>query len=149
MPKRPIAGREFSGNCRGVRSPVDGRLAIPIRNFNPNRSRLTPSSATLSWRRCNISDSVRRGKRPRPELLHRPSAHRNRVFSDAETRDWLKSLVTVYTQHRLILRNCAPKVGRSDLRIATVGNRNSLLPPAKPTRHFLTLKKRNFRQRRV
>ena len=32
-----------------------------------------------------------------------------------------------YTQHRLILRNCTPKVCRSDLRIATVGNWNSLL----------------------
>ena len=29
---------------------------------------------------------------------------------------------------RLILRNCAPEVCRIDLRIATVGNRNSLLP---------------------
>ena len=39
-----------------------------------------------------------------------------------------------------MLRNCAPKVCRSDLRIAMVGNRNSLLPPAKLTRHFLNLK---------
>ena len=39
---------------------------------------------------------------------------------------------------------------RDLLRIATVGNRwELLLPPAKLTLHFLTLKKRNFQQRRV
>ena len=48
--------------------------------------------------------------------------------------------ISTYTQHRLMLRNCAPKVCRSNLRIARVGNRNSLLPPAKLTLHFLTLK---------
>ena len=32
-----------------------------------------------------------------------------------------------YTQHRLILRNCAPRVCRSDLRIAKVGNRKGFL----------------------
>ena len=56
---------------------------------------------------------------------------------------------TTYTQHRLILRNCATKVCRSDLRIATVVNRNSLLPSAKLTLQFSTLKKLNFQQRRV
>ena len=39
---------------------------------------------------------------------------------------------------------------RDLLRIATVGNRwELLLPSAKFTLHFLTLKKRNFQQRRV
>ena len=59
--------------------------------------------------------------------------------------------VNDYTQHRLMSRNCVPKVCRRSserivsaieilLRIATVGNRNFLLPPAKLTLHLLTLK---------
>ena len=54
----------------------------------------------------------------------------------------IRCLVSIlYTPHRLILRNCAPKVCRSDLRIATVGNRwELLLPPAKLARHFLALR---------
>ena len=65
-------------------------------------------------------------------------------------RDVVANDQRIYTQHRLTLRNCEPKVCRSDLRIAMVGNRwELLLPPAKLTLHFLTLKKRNFQQRRV